>query len=129
MNHLEDHQRGDIIVDGVLLNADTRNIDAVRCNISIVFQHFNPFPHLSMLGNITLVPIKFRKLKRKQPRNELARSDMTALAVTQQMGFPREFADRTVSFHEGQIVEDRAPEQSFSNPRYTRTKAFLEQVP
>ena len=56
LNQLEEHQRGDIIVDGVLLNRDTRNIDAVRRKIGMVSQDFSLFPHMSILDNITLAP-------------------------------------------------------------------------
>ena len=61
LNQLEVHQQGDIIVDGVLLNRDTRNrdtrnIDAVRRNIGMVSQDFSLFPHMSILDNITLAP-------------------------------------------------------------------------
>ena len=61
INQLTEHQRGDIIVDGVLLNHDTRNIDAVRRNIGMVAQEFNLFPHMSILDNITLAPMKVLK--------------------------------------------------------------------
>ena len=56
LNQLEEHQRGDIIVDGVLLNRETRNIGAVRRNIGMVSQDFTLFPHMSILDNITLAP-------------------------------------------------------------------------
>lgn len=62
INYLERHQRGDIIVDGVLLNADTRNIDAVRQNIGMVSQNFDLFPHMSVVNNITLAPVRIRGL-------------------------------------------------------------------
>ena len=70
INHLENHQRGDIIVDGVLLNEDTRNIDTVRRNIGMVFQQFNLFPHLSVLSNVTLAPVRVRGLKPERAREE-----------------------------------------------------------
>ena len=61
LNQTEEHQRGDIIVDGVLLNRNTRNIDAVRRNIGMVSQDFNLFPHMSILDNITLAPQRVLK--------------------------------------------------------------------
>nr|MCS5572834.1 amino acid ABC transporter ATP-binding protein [Pseudomonadales bacterium] len=66
INRLEEHQRGEIIVDGIELTNDTRNIDAIRRDVGIVFQSFNLFPHLKVMSNITLAPIKVRKLPAKQ---------------------------------------------------------------
>ena len=62
INRLEEHQRGDIIVDGIELTSDIRNIDAIRQDVGMVFQSFNLFPHLSVMSNITLAPIKVRKV-------------------------------------------------------------------
>ena len=62
INRLEEHQRGDIIVDGIELTNDIRNIDAIRQDVGMVFQSFNLFPHLSVMSNITLAPIKVRKV-------------------------------------------------------------------
>ena len=64
INRLEEHQRGDIIVDGVPMTQDVRNIDAIRRDVGMVFQQFNLFPHLSVMQNIALAPIKVRKWKR-----------------------------------------------------------------
>lgn len=61
INRLEEHQQGDIIVDGVELTNDLKNIDAVRREVGMVFQHFNLFPHLTVLENCTLAPIWVRK--------------------------------------------------------------------
>jgi general L-amino acid transport system ATP-binding protein len=61
INRLEAHNRGRIIVDGIELTDDLRNIDAVRSEVGIVFQSFNLFPHLTALENITLAPIRVRK--------------------------------------------------------------------
>ena len=66
INRLEEHQRGDIIVDGIALTNDTRNIDAIRRDVGMVFQSFNLFPHLKVMNNITLAPMKVRKLSAKQ---------------------------------------------------------------
>jgi general L-amino acid transport system ATP-binding protein len=62
INRLEEHQRGDIIVDGIELTNDVRNIAAIRSEIGMVFQSFNLFPHLTALQNVTLAPRKVRKL-------------------------------------------------------------------
>ena len=64
INRLETHQRGRIVVDGIELTDDTRNIDAVRSEVGMVFQSFNLFPHLTALQNISLAPIKVRKFPR-----------------------------------------------------------------
>jgi len=61
INRLEEHQKGDIIVDGIELSNDVRNIAAIRSEIGIVFQLFNLFPHLSVIQNITLAPIWVRR--------------------------------------------------------------------
>ena len=66
INRLEEHQRGDIIVDGVELTDDVRNIEAIRQDVGMVFQSFNLFPHLTVMQNITLAPIKVRKWSRDQ---------------------------------------------------------------
>jgi len=66
INRLEEHQQGKIIVDGVELTADLRNIDTVRREVGMVFQHFNLFPHLTVLENLTLAPIWVRKTPRKE---------------------------------------------------------------
>ena len=192
LNQLEEHQRGDIIVDGVLLNRETRNIGAVRRNIGMVSQDFTLFPHMSILDNITLAPRRVLKEAPREAREramevlsrvgileqagkhpnqlssgqqqlaaiaralamkprimlldeptsamdvemgevievmrELAQSRMTVMAVTHEMGFAREAADRIVFFDEGQIVEDRPPEEFFQNPRHSRAKRFLEKI-
>ena len=61
INRLEQHQGGRIVVDGVELTNDTRNIEQIRSEVGMVFQQFNLFPHLSVLDNISLAPIWVRK--------------------------------------------------------------------
>ncbi len=193
INHLEEHQRGTIIVDGTELNNDVRNIAAIRQEIGMVFQQFNLFPHLTVLQNITLAPVWVRRwspekaeqiamdlLKRvgipeqarkfpaqlsggqqqrvaiaralaMQPKimlfdeptsaldpemikevldvmTQLAKSGMTMICVTHEMGFARGVADRMVFFDSGQIVEQGTPKQIFENPQHDRTKLFLSQI-
>ena len=70
LNRLEVHQQGQIEVNGVALTDDLKNIDAVRSNIGMVFQHFNLFPHLTVLDNCTLAPIWVKKLPRAQAQAE-----------------------------------------------------------
>ncbi|WP_151702316.1 amino acid ABC transporter ATP-binding protein [Nitrincola alkalilacustris] len=66
INHLEEHQEGEIIVDGVVLNNDLKNIGQIRKEVGMVFQHFNLFPHLTVLQNCTLAPIWVRKMPKKE---------------------------------------------------------------
>jgi general L-amino acid transport system ATP-binding protein len=66
INRLEEHQSGDISVDGIPLTRDVRNIEAIRMETGMVFQQFNLFPHLTVLENITLAPIHVRKRKKQE---------------------------------------------------------------
>ena len=66
INRLEEHQSGDIIVDGIPLTHDVRNIEQIRSETGMVFQQFNLFPHLTVLENITLAPIQVRKTKKAE---------------------------------------------------------------
>ena len=68
INRLEEHQRGDIIVDGIELTQDIRNIDAIRRDVGMVFQSFNLFPHLTVMQNITLAPAKVRHLPAQEAK-------------------------------------------------------------
>lgn len=61
INRLEEHQKGDIIIDGIELTSDLKHIEKVRREVGMVFQHFNLFPHLTVLENCTLAPIWVRK--------------------------------------------------------------------
>jgi len=73
INSLEKHQQGRITVDGVRLDDKLRNIDQVRREVGMVFQHFNLFPHLTILQNLTLAPIWVRKVPKKQAEEEATR--------------------------------------------------------
>jgi general L-amino acid transport system ATP-binding protein len=193
INRLEEHQRGTIIVDGIELTHDIRNIATVRSEIGMVFQQFNLFPHLTVVQNVTLAPLWVRRwpkdkaeqvavdlLKRvgipeqankfpaqlsggqqqrvaiaralaMQPKImlfdeptsaldpemikevldvmiELAKSGMTMLVVTHEMGFARSVADRMVFIDGGEIVEQGTPSEIFTRPRQDRTKLFLSQI-
>ncbi|MBR7888052.1 amino acid ABC transporter ATP-binding protein [Marinomonas sp. A79] len=66
INRLEEHQKGTILVDGVEMNNNLKNIEAIRKDVGMVFQHFNLFPHLTILENLTLAPIWVRKQPKKQ---------------------------------------------------------------
>ncbi|EXI70720.1 MAG TPA: amino acid ABC transporter ATP-binding protein [Candidatus Accumulibacter phosphatis] len=78
LNRLETHQAGNIVIDGIRLDDSLKNIEAVRNDIGMVFQHFNLFPHLSVLDNCTLAPIWVRK----QPR---AAAEATARQLLQRV--------------------------------------------
>ena len=75
INRLEEHQQGQIIVDGIELTDDIKRIDEIRREVGMVFQHFNLFPHLTVLDNLTLAPIWVRKM----PKKEAEESAMTYL--------------------------------------------------
>jgi len=193
LNRLEEHQRGTIIVDGIELSHDVRNVEAVRMDTGMVFQQFNLFPHLTVMQNITLAPIWVRKWPKDKAEQiamellervgipeqthkfpgqlsggqqqrvaiaralamqpqimlfdeptsaldpemikevldvmiELAKSGMTIVAVTHEMGFARAVADRMIFFDKGEIVEQGTPHQIFNNPQSDRTKLFLSQI-
>lgn len=66
INRLEEHQRGKILVDGIELTNDLKNIEKIRAEVGMVFQHFNLFPHLTILENLTLGPIWVRKIPKKE---------------------------------------------------------------
>ena len=66
INRLEEHQQGSINVDGIELTNDLKNIDAIRREVGMVFQHFNLFPHLTVLENCTLAPIWVKKMPKKE---------------------------------------------------------------
>ena len=83
INRLEEHQRGEIIVDGITLSNDVRNIDAIRREVGMVFQQFNLFPHLTVLNNITLAPMKVRHIPR-------AEAEETAMGLLERVGIPEQ---------------------------------------
>ena len=83
INRLEEHQRGDIIIDGIELSNDIRNIAAIRSEIGMVFQQFNLFPHLSVLQNITLGPIRVRKIRREE-------AEERAMQLLKRVGIPEQ---------------------------------------
>ena len=193
INRLEEHQKGQIIVDGVELTNDIRNIEAIRSEVGMVFQQFNLFPHLTVLQNVMLAPVWVRRVSKDQAREtamqllrrvgipeqankypgqlsggqqqrvaiaralamqpkimlfdeptsaldpemikevldvmvELAKSGMTMLVVTHEMGFARAVASRMFFFDEGQIVESGTPDEIFKSPKEDRTKLFLSQI-
>jgi len=88
LNRLEVHQKGEIIVNGIELTDNVKNVDSVRADIGMVFQHFNLFPHLTILENLTLAPIWVRKMKRKEAE-EIAFHYLERVQIQEQaMKFP-----------------------------------------
>ena len=83
INRLEAHQRGTIIVDGIELTDDVRNIDQIRSEVGMVFQSFNLFPHLTVLQNVTLAPKKVRRWKRPEAE-EKAMYYLTKVGIPEQ---------------------------------------------
>jgi general L-amino acid transport system ATP-binding protein len=83
INRLEEHQKGDIIVDGIELTHDIRNVHAIRQEIGMVFQHFNLFPHLTALQNITLAPVYVRRWS-KGKAEEVARQLLERVGIPEQ---------------------------------------------
>jgi len=193
INRLERHDEGRIVVDDIELTDDLRDIQRVRCEIGMVFQSFNLFPHLTVVQNITLAPRNVRRWNKSksveianqllervgipeqaekfpaqlsggqqqrvaiaralamQPRimlfdeatsaldpemikevldvmKELARSGMTMIVVTHEIGFAKEVADRVLFFDSGLLVEEAPPEEFFANPKEDRTQRFLSQI-
>ena len=83
INRLEEHQEGNIIVDGTELTEDTKNIEQIRAEVGMVFQQFNLFPHLSILDNCTLAPIWVKKMPKKEAQ-ELALDQLKKVQIDDQ---------------------------------------------
>ena len=83
LNRLEEHQQGQIVIDGIELSHDVRNIEKVRQEIWIVFQQFNLFPHLTVLQNITLAPVWVRKWHKE-------RAEENAMQLLARVGIPEQ---------------------------------------
>jgi len=153
MNRLEEHQKGDIIVDGTELSSDLKNIDKIRSEVGMCFQHFNLFPNkypgqlsggqqqrvaiarsLCMKPRIMLFDEPTSALDPEMIAEvldtmiELAEEGMTMLCVTHEMGFARKVANRVIFMDAGQIVEQNEPEAFFNNPQSERTQLFLSQI-
>ncbi len=95
INRLEEHQRGEIIVDGITLTHDIRNIEAIRSEVGMVFQSFNLFPHLTVLQNITLAPTRVRKWP-------ASRAEEVAMSLLERVGIPEQAAKYPAELSGGQ---------------------------
>ena len=84
INRLEEHQQGKIVVDGIELTENTKNIEQIRAEVGMVFQQFNLFPHLSILDNCTLAPIWVKKIP-KLKAEELAMRQLDAVKISDQV--------------------------------------------
>lgn len=192
-NGLEPYQKGSIEIDGQAISHNQKGIELVRREVGMVFQQFNLFPHLTILKNITIGPIKLRGMSNadanrlamellervgiahqaekypgqlsggQQQRvaiaralamkpkvmlfdeptsaldpemvrevldvmRNLAKSGMTMVCVTHEVGFAREVADRMIFLAEGQLIADTTPDEFFNNPKEERLKTFLSQI-
>ena len=85
INRLEEHQQGRVVVDGTELTNDVKKIDEVRRDVGMVFQHFNLFPHLTVLENLTLAPIWVRKMPKKDA-DEIAMQYLGRVKIPEQAG-------------------------------------------
>ncbi|MBR5961787.1 MAG: amino acid ABC transporter ATP-binding protein [Clostridia bacterium] len=193
LNLLETPTSGEIIFEGQSITDDKCDINKIRQKMGMVFQHFNLFPNMTILKNITLAPVRTglmtkdraekeaRELLKRvgledkadgypaqlsggqkqriaivralcmkpevmlfdEPTSaldpemvgevldvmkELAKSGMTMVCVTHEMGFAREVADRVLFMDEGKILEEGTPGEIFTNPKEQRTKDFLNKV-
>jgi glutamate transport system ATP-binding protein len=193
INRLETIESGTITIDGKQLPEEGKELAQLRADVGMVFQSFNLFAHKTILENVTLGPVKVRKVGKaaaekramellervgvqaqaeKYPAQlsggqqqrvaiarslamepkvmlfdeptsaldpemitevldvmtELARSGMTMVVVTHEMGFARRAANRVVFMSDGQIVEEAAPDEFFTNPRSDRAKDFLGKI-
>ncbi len=83
INRLEEHQKGEIIVDGKEISENTKDLEKIRAEVGMVFQQFNLFPHLSILDNCTLAPIWVKKMPKKQAE-ELAMKNLERVQIADQ---------------------------------------------
>ncbi len=83
INRLEEHQQGQIVVDGIELTHDVRNIEAIRQETGMVFQQFNLFPHLTVMQNVSLAPIQVRKKKKEE-------AEAKAMELLNRVGIPEQ---------------------------------------
>ncbi len=192
LNYLEEPTSGNIVIDNIAVE-NNETINAIRKEVGMVFQRFNLFPHMTVLQNIMLAPLKVKNINVKQaeqvamelldkvglgdkvhayPENlsggqqqrvaiaralamqpkvmlfdeptsaldpemvkevldvmkDLAKTGMTMVVVTHEMGFAREVGDRVIFMDEGRIVETGTPDEIFSHAKEERTQGFLSKI-
>ena len=157
INYLEEPTGGSIFIDGIPLTGEA-NINEIRKEVGMVFQRFNLFPHMTVLENLVLAPMKVRGISRSEAEqtaqellikvglddkanaypemiNEvldvmksLAKEGMTMAVVTHEMGFAREVGDRVIFVDGGVIVEQGEPEEVFLHAKEERTRSFLSKI-
>jgi len=88
INRLEEHQKGKIVVDGIELSENTKNIERVRAEVGMVFQQFNLFPHLSIVDNCALAPIWVKKIPKKQAEEDALKQLEKVQILDQARKFP-----------------------------------------
>lgn len=193
INLLEVPTAGEIAIEGEVINLGGTNLNLLRQKVGMVFQHFNLFPHKTVLQNITLAPMRVKRVSRDRAKvrarellnsvglsekeqaypaqlsggqkqrvaiaralamdpqvmlfdeptsaldpemvgevldviKSLAKSGMTMMVVTHEMGFAREVSDRVLFMDEGLVVERSSPAELFTAPRHPRTQEFLAKV-
>ncbi|MBP3234248.1 MAG: amino acid ABC transporter ATP-binding protein [Eubacterium sp.] len=193
LNLLEKPQSGEVWIDDQQINKRGVNTNQIRAKMGMVFQHFNLFPHLTVRKNITLAPVKLKKMTQEEADKKadellkivglsdkanvypkqlsggqqqriaiarslamepeimlfdeptsaldpemvgevldvmknLAKSGMTMVVVTHEMGFAREVGSRILFMDAGEIIEQGTPEDIFENPQNDRTREFLSKV-
>ncbi|MBT5664761.1 MAG: amino acid ABC transporter ATP-binding protein [Rhodospirillaceae bacterium] len=110
INRLEEHQQGQIIVDDIELTNDLKGIDAIRREVGMVFQHFNLFPHLSVLENLTLAPIWVRKMPKRE-------AEEAAMAYLERVKIPEQAAKYPGQLSGGQQQRVAIARSLCMNPR------------
>ncbi len=193
LNLLETPTEGEIYVDDELITSPKSNVNLTRQRMGMVFQQFNLFPHLTIMENITLAPVKLKKMSKQeaikkgeellervglpdkanaypaqlsggqkqrvaiaralamQPEimlfdeptsaldpemvgevldvmKDLAKSGMTMVVVTHEMGFAKEVGTRVLFMDQGIVMEQGTPDEIFNNPKNERTQSFLSKV-
>ncbi len=193
LNLLETPDDGQVIIDGEQINLPKVDVNVVRQKMGMVFQHFNLFPHLTVMENITLAPVELKKMTPEQAKEKamellkivgleekadaypaslsggqkqriaiarslamepeimlfdeptsaldpemvgevldvmknLAKSGMTMVVVTHEMGFAKEVGTRVLFIDGGKVLESGTPRDVFENPTQERTKSFLSKV-
>ena len=92
INQLEEHEAGVIVVDGIEINDDSRNLQKIRSEVGMVFQQFNLFPHLTVLDNVALAPRKVKRMP-KQDAEKLAMAGLTRVGIPEQaLKFPTQLS-------------------------------------